>query len=224
MSDPANTPQQAYSDLFSFTLGEDWSVNVHVTPLPITVLFVAALVIWLGFRFLAARRLSDFEIDSAELGFGDYKVSFKPNDLDRQIAYSIWVELSTRKIGLPIDVEDDVISEVYDSWYSFFGITRDLIKDIPVSKVRSDSTGKIIELSIEVLNEGLRPHLTKWQARFRHWYETQLEKKEDASPQELQRKFPEYDALCADLLTVNNRLIKYRLKLNELVRGKAELN
>lgn len=221
MSDPANTPPQANSDLFSFTLGEDWSVSVHLTPLPIVVLFVAALVIWFWFKFFATRRLSDFEIDSAELGVGDYKVSFKPNDLDRQIAYSIWVELSTRKIGLPIDVEDDVISEVYDSWYSFFEITRDLIKDVPVSKVRHDSTGKIIELSIEVLNEGLRPHLTKWQARFRHWYEVQMEKKEDASPQELQRRFPEYDALCADLLTVNNRLIKYRLKLNELVRGKA---
>lgn len=48
-----------------------------------------------------------------------------------------------------------------------------------------------------------------------------MEKKEDASPQELQKKFPEYDALCADLLTVNNRLIKYRNKLNEIVRGKV---
>jgi hypothetical protein len=221
MSDPANPSQQATGDLFSLTLGEDWSVNFHLTPLPIIVLFILAVLIWIGFKIFAARRLADFEIDSAELGLGDYKVSFRPNDLDRQIAYSIWVELSTRKIGLPIDVEDDVISEVYDSWYSFFGITRDLIKDIPVSKARSDSTGKIIELSIEVLNEGLRPHLTRWQARFRHWYEAQMENKEDASPQELQKKFPEYDALCADLLTVNNRLIKYRMKLNELARGKV---
>lgn len=194
---------------------------MHLTPLPIAALLLVGGLVWAAFKFLAARRLTDFEIDSAELGIGDYKVSFKPNDLDRQIAYSIWVELSTRKVGLPIDVEDDVISEVYDSWYSFFSVTRELIKDIPVSKVRSDSTGKIIELSIEVLNEGLRPHLTKWQARFRHWYEAQMDKKEDASPQDLQKKFPEYDALCADLLTVNNRLIKYRMKLNELVRGKV---
>ena len=219
MSDVVSQTQETINDLFSFTVTKDWSVSLHLTPLPIIAVVVVIFLIWLGFKWTATRRLTDFEIDGAELGFGDHKISFEPNDTDRQIAYSIWVELSTRKIGLPIDVEDDVIAEVYDSWYSFFGVTRELIKDIPVSKVRNDSTGKIIELSIEVLNEGLRPHLTKWQARFRHWYEGQMEKKEDASPQELQKKFPDYDALCADLLTVNNRLIKYRLKLNELVRG-----
>lgn len=206
-------------DLFSFTLTKDWSLNLHLTPLPLIAIAVIVFLVWLGFRWFAARRLGDFEIDGAELGFGDHKISFKPNDTDRQIAYSIWVELSTRKVGLPIEIEDDVISEVYDSWYSFFAVTRELIKDIPVSKVRGDSTGKIIDLSIEVLNEGLRPHLTKWQARFRHWYEAQLEKKKDVSPQDLQKKFPEYDALCADLLAVNNRLIKYRMKMIELVRG-----
>lgn len=219
MSEEKLSAEAVVPDLFSFTLTKDWSVNLHLTPLPLIAIAVIIFLCWLGFRWLAARRLSDFEIDGAELGFGDHKISFKPNDTDRQIAYSIWVELSTRKIGLPIEIEDDVIAEVYDSWYSFFGVTRELIKDIPVSKVRGDSTGKIIDLSIEVLNEGLRPHLTKWQARFRHWYDAQLEKKEDASPQELQKKFPEYDALCSDILAVNNRLIKYRMKMIELVRG-----
>lgn len=219
MSKETLSSEPVATDLFSFTLTKDWSVNLYLTPLPLIVIVAIVLAIWLGLRWFAARQLGDFEIDSAELGFGDQKISFKPNDTDRQIAYSIWVELSTRKIGLPIDIEDDVIAEVYNSWYSFFGVTRELIKDIPVSKVRGDSTGKIIYLSIEVLNEGLRPHLTKWQARFRHWYDAQLEKKDDVSPQDLQKKFPEYDALCADLLTVNNRLIKYRMKMIELVRG-----
>lgn len=55
-----------------------------------------------------------FEVDSAEFGFGDQKITIKPNQDDRKVAYRIWVELSTRKIGLPIDFEHDVISEVYD--------------------------------------------------------------------------------------------------------------
>ena len=219
MSEDKLSAEAVTPDLFSFTLTKDWSVDVHLSPLPLIVVAILAFLIWFGFKYVAVSRLNDFEIDGAEMGFGDHTISFKPNDTDRQIAYSIWVELSTRKVGLPIEIEDDVISEVYDSWYSFFAVTRDLIKDIPVSKVRGDSTGKIIDLSIEVLNEGLRPHLTKWQARFRHWYEAQLEKKEDVSPQDLQKKFPEYDALCADLLAVNNRLIKYRMKMIEVVRG-----
>ena len=219
ISDQQLSPESISSDLFSLAISHDWVISLQLAPLPIGIMGIIVLAVWVGFRFLSSRRLNDFEVDGAELGFGDHKISFKPNDTDRQIAYSIWVELSTRKIGLPIEIEDDVIIEVYDSWYSFFGITRELIKDIPVSKVRSDSTGKIIGLSIEVLNEGLRPHLTKWQARFRHWYDSQLSKKVDVSPQDLQKSFPEYEALTSDLLAVNSRLILYRQKMNELVRG-----
>lgn len=207
-------------DIFSIALTDDWNLSIQIATVPVIIICVVLLALLVGWRLWSSRRFSDFEINSAELGLGNQKISFKPNDIDRQIAYSIWVELSTRKIGLPIDIDDDVISEVYDSWYSFFGVTRELIKSIPVSKVRNDSTGKIIRLSIEVLNEGLRPHLTKWQARYRRWYEHQIQNQLDKSPQEIQQEFPEYDALCKDLLTINNRLIKYREKMHELVTGK----
>lgn len=206
------------SDLISIILSDDWSLSLHFSPIAVVSIAAVVFVAWLVVRLYFHRKLVDFEIDSAEFGLGDQKISLKPNDTDRQIAYSIWVELSTRKIGLPIDVEDDVIAEIYDSWYAFFSVTRELIKDIPVSKVRSDSTSKIINLSVEVLNEGLRPHLTKWQARFRHWYDRQLDKTDDVDPQGLQKKFPAYDALTADMVSVNKRLIKYREKMIELVR------
>jgi len=211
------TPTTVDSDIFSFALRNDWTLNVQLSAIPIAIIGIAILLLVLAWRYWSYRRFTDFEIDSAELGIGDTKLSFKPNTMDRQIAYSIWVELSTRKIGLPIDIEHDVISEIYDSWYSFFGVTRELIKSIPVSKVRGDSTGKIIRLSIEVLNEGLRPHLTQWQARYRRWYDHQIKDDFEKSPQDIQKGFPHYDELCADLLTINNRLIKYRQKMNELV-------
>ncbi|HJP69553.1 MAG TPA: hypothetical protein VJ846_11680 [Sphingomicrobium sp.] len=195
---------------------------MRVATLPLLIIVILAGAVLLAWRFFRHRRLPEFEIDSAELGFGDHKISFKPNTLDRQIAYSIWVELSTRKIGLNIDPEDDVVAEVYDSWYAFFGITRELIKDIPVSKLRNDSTRKITNLSIEVLNEGLRPHLTKWQARFRHWYDRQMEKKDDVSPQEVQKKFADFEPMISELLQVNAKLIVYRRKMLELVTGDKE--
>ena len=88
------------------------------------------------------------------------------------------------------------------------------------AEVGALSTSKIIDLSVEVLNEGLRPHLTKWQARFRHWYEYRTEDvAADIDPQTLQRQFPAYEELMTDLLAVNERLIAYRKKMNELVRG-----
>lgn len=219
MDDKQVAAEAKSSDLFSFVLSDDWSVSLHLSPIPILILGAIFIVIFLLTRAYRKHKLVDWELDGAEMGLGDHKLSFKPNNIDRQIAYSIWVELSTRKIGLPIYAEDDVISEVYDSWYAFFSVTREMIKDIPVSKVRGKSTSQIIDLSVEVLNEGLRPHLTKWQARFRHWYERQMDNESDGSPQEVQKDFPAYDELVADLLEVNKRLMVYRSKMNELVRG-----
>jgi hypothetical protein len=219
MEDKQAIVEAKSSNLFSFVLSDDWSVNIHLSPIPLLILAAIFVLIFLLAQAYRKHKLVDWELDGAEMGLGDHKLSFKPNNIDRQIAYSIWVELSTRKIGLQIDEEDDIISEVYDSWYAFFSVTREMIKDIPVSKVRGNSTSQIIDLSVEVLNEGLRPHLTKWQARFRHWYERQMDNKSDASPQEVQKDFPAYDELVADLLEVNKRLMMYRLKMNDLVRG-----
>lgn len=186
------------------------------------ILVVILLFIFLVYlvRFLLSRSwLSNFEFDQAELGIGNSKISLKPNFKDKEIAYKIWVELSTRKIGLPIDLKNDVISEIYDSWYNFFSVTRELVKDIPVNKLKHDSTKKIIDLSIAVLNEGLRPHLTLWQARFRHWYDIQLKTPGDIEPQAIQAKYAEFENLSKDLLKVNDRLIRYREKMKELVLG-----
>lgn len=184
-------------------------------------LIAVMLLVW---RYLAGGlSFKSFEIDQAEIGIGNQKFSFKPNMTDRQVAYAIWVELSTRKIGLAIDFENDVIAEIYESWYGFFAVTRDLVKGIPANKVKRDSTQKIIGLSIEVLNEGLRPHLTKWQARFRHWYDRELSRYDESDgielldPQLIQAKFPKYDELKEDMERVNQALIKYRTKMRNLV-------
>jgi hypothetical protein len=111
--EPEAAPEtDAGKDLISIILADDWSVSLHLAPLPVIILLVVAVLAWLAVRWHYGRKFSDFEIDRAELGLGDQKISFRANDTDRQIAYSIWVELSTRKIGLPIDAEDDVIAEI----------------------------------------------------------------------------------------------------------------
>ena len=211
------------TELLSLRVGHDWSLSVTAS-FWVGIILAGALVVYLIWRyFLSGHSLHDFEIDETELGIGTGRLKFRPNVIDRQVAYSIWVELSTRKIGLPIDFEHDLIAEVYDSWHTFFSVTRELIKTIPVQKVRNASTQKVIRLSIEVLNEGLRPHLTQWQARFRRWYEHELEKKiedEVVAPQEIQTKFPQWDELVDDMEKVNRRLIHYRIRMNELVRSK----
>lgn len=219
MTDPT---AQSDEPLFSFLISDDFSMSVELWAWVAPALLLLAFTIlgWLWFRGRIG--LGSFELDSAGIGIGDTTVSFKPNRTDRQIAYAIWVELSTRKIGLAIDPEHDVISEVYDSWYSFFGVTRDLIKEVPAHKLKSKGTRAIVRASVQVLNEGLRPHLTQWQARYRRWHEATLKDDDIRDPQSVQQEFPKYDDLVGDLLAINAKLILYRKAMYELATGDPE--
>src|SRR5205807_2700637 len=103
-------------------------------------------------------------------GIGTVKI--RPSYEDIQVAHQAWIELVTRKAALPFEERNDVIAEVYDSWYALFREMRNLTKTIPAERVRgSKDTQALVRLLVDALNHGLRPHLTKWQARFRRWYE-----------------------------------------------------
>lgn len=209
------------SNLAELTLGADWSVAFHISFIACAILIAVAVAILAGRIYLRGIPFRDFELDEAEFGIGEQKIKFRPNYADRQLAYAIWVELSTRKVGLEIDLKEDVVVQVYDSWHDFFSTVRELIKGIPVSRMSRDSTQKVVHLSIELLNEGLRPHLTRWQARFRRWYEQQLAKPamDDFAPQDIQQKYEHFGELETDLLVLNKKLMAYRRKMYELVLG-----
>ena len=77
---------------------------------------------------------------------------------------------------------------------------------------------------IRVLNQGLRPHLTRWQARFRRWYDTAIttESNRGKSPQESQKQFPEYAALVGDLTALQTNVVRYATVLREISQGEEE--
>jgi len=204
--------------LFYLIINNDLSVSVYVSGYLWIVIFILFVVV-LGIKMFGSHRIQSFEIDEAELGVGNQKIKLKPNNIDSQIAYKIWVELSTRKIGVPIELERDVVVEVYNSWYNFFQVTRELIKEIPVSKLKRKETKNIVKLSIDVLNNGVRPHLTTWQAKFRRWYENEITDKSkiSISPQDIQKEYPEFTQLTNDLKDVNLKLIKYREAMYKLI-------
>lgn len=129
------------------------------------------------------------ELVELEISLGNVgKVRLQPNFNDIRIAHKIWTELVTRKAAIKIDVEHDVIMEVYGSWYSLFERTRNLIADIPAEQLRKEeSTKQLVEIATQTLNEGLRPHLTRWQARFRNWYSHQEQELTTLTPQEVQK-------------------------------------
>ncbi len=207
-------------NLLSFKLTTDSGLQIEIA----TVLVLALLVVLLGMLYFRRRHLfgktSYFEVNEAEIGIGNARLKLKANIEDIQIGFKFWTELTTRKIGLPLDEEHDVVVEVYDSWYAFFGIAREMIKSIPVSKIQSSETSKeLVLISIHILNEELRPHLTRWQARYRRWWNSAIEDptNKDVTPQELQRKYPEYQKLMTEMKAVNLKLVTYTNHLRKLI-------
>ena len=154
-------------DLIKIFFDSAWDLQVNINKWVFAAI-ILCLIIWLLVIKLTSKIFSkSLEIDEAEIGIGTHKIKIKPNYEDIQIAYKLWVELSTRKLGLPINFDNDLIIEIYKSWYEFFKLTRELIKEVPIHKIRKHkSTKDFIDIVVAVLNEELRPHLTKWQARF----------------------------------------------------------
>ncbi|MBL8024811.1 MAG: hypothetical protein JNL74_00275 [Fibrobacteres bacterium] len=133
------------------------------------------------------------------------------------IAHRIYIELVTRKAALEIDPEHDMIVEIYDSWYKLFGIIRDEIKEVPGRYLLNiATTSQLTKLTIDILNKGLRPHLTEYQAEFRKWYSEELKKDNASAPQLTQRQYPRYKELIADMVKVNAVLKSYAEQLREI--------
>jgi len=139
------------------------------------------------------------------------------------IANRIYIELSTRKAAIVIDENNDVIEEIYNSWYELFGIIREELKALPGKYLQDhDPTIALIGISTKILNDVLRPHLTAHQARFRKWLEKAKKDpiNENLSPQEMQEKYPDFANLVDSMKKVNQTLIDYSKDLHRLIKGK----
>ena len=194
-------------------------------------IFIGLLLVFASYYFFRRglqSKITGFFEDELEIeihtGLVNYKQKIRRNYQNLFIANRIYIELVTRKAALPIDKEKDVIIEIYDSWQILFKTIRDEIKNIPGEYlVGNKDTRVLINLTIKILNEGLRPHLTTYQAEFRKWYEHQVkqDKKNKKTPQEIQREFTKYDALLFSMLDVNRTLRAYCEQLKGFIeKGK----
>ncbi|MDH5924026.1 hypothetical protein L8R85_23715 [Vibrio splendidus] len=195
------------------------SVNL---PVSVSLIF-AILIVVVGLKYLIGG-FKGFGAEEVTIKdpFTGTEVKIKANTEDKKIAHRIWTELVTRKAALPFQRDKDVIVEVYDSWHTLFQCVREQIAAIPVEKLRGrekEDIESLIDISTKVLNEGLRPHLTEWQAKYRAWYESAKAASNGKSPQELQREYPEYSQLVDDITSVNRKLKEFADELKKIVRA-----
>jgi len=107
--------------LFAAALAADHALTISFNLWFGTALLLAILFLFLLLKLMPSLTYRSMEISEVELGIGQQKITLRPNTVDKQVAYQIWVELSTRKLGIPVDIEKDLIVEVYNSWYKVWG-------------------------------------------------------------------------------------------------------
>ncbi len=196
---------------YELVLRFNWLIVLGI----ITVLVIVPLSI----KIYKKKSKKTIHIDEMKLGLGSSEIVLKYDYSDRELAYKIWVEMESRKVGLQFDIKNDVIVEVYKSWYDFFGLTRKCIEDLPGKRL--DDSSDLVNLCLKVLNDGMRPHLTEWQAKFKRWYEHEAENNDHTiTPQEIQRKYPKYSELEASILSANAKLMEFKFYLHQIAFGK----
>jgi len=199
-------------------------VNFHflVIFLLMSILILLVVVVYLIPKYSPKTK---YELVELNLNIRGPSIKYKidRNYENLEIAHKIYVELTTRKAAIPIDENYDVIMEIYNSWYELFKTTRLEIKQISGKTLKEDShSDELVKMSMDILNLGLRPHLTKYQANFRKWYDEALINPENKgrSPQEIQKEFPQYKELIEDLKEVTKILIEYKEQLGLFIVNK----
>lgn len=180
----------------------------------ILIAFLLSIFRNLFYFFRKKVKIVNLNIEIGNIG----NITLELNKEVSKIAHKIWVEIMTRKVGLTFEEDKDVIVEVYNSWYKLFEIIRELLKNVEPNK-KDKNVEKLEDILIKTLNEGLRPHLTKWQAKFRRWYDIELKKEENnkVPPQEIQKRYEEYDNLVKDLKNTNEKMVQFAQELKKLI-------
>ena len=96
----------------SIVLGFDWTILIVLISL-----IIGFLLLFLVLRKRIFKRYSIVPV-KVEIG-KDFKVEcrIERNEENIFIAHRIYIELVTRKAAIDLDIEHDLISEIYDSWY-----------------------------------------------------------------------------------------------------------
>lgn len=94
------------------------------------------------------------------LPFNLGSLEIEPDEVERNAAWELYVELVTRVTTQVIDPGEGVRRESLKSLHYIFDITRQILKKSGPSVAQGPNSFGAI--AIEVLNKGIRPFLTEW--------------------------------------------------------------
>lgn len=141
------------------------------------------------------------EKGSFELEIGFIKLRGELSDLDRQCAWELYAEMSTRvavtgkvQDSQCTDFEGEVLVESLDSLDAFFQAARQIMRDYPAGRtLEQNHLGVLI---CRIFQQVLRPFLERWQADFSCWW--QYQSNPQLPPMQRQKEYPKFEPFLND--------------------------
>jgi len=153
-----------------------WEVTFIILPLVLAVVgaiipFIASPLLRSFKRLLTPLGITSVNIDIP--GLGETKLELA--NPQREAARRIFLEMTTRTVTQRLKKEDGTLSAAIKSLYEFFQIVRGELKTMPPPPPGTDSDAKTLEsIAHRMINQALRPYLSRWHDRINAWNETGL--------------------------------------------------
>lgn len=166
-----------------------------------------------------------FKKGSLSIDLGIVKLGGDLTDEDRQCAWELYTELSTRvsitgKLSDPActNFEGEMYIESLDSLYRFFQEARNIMRKFPVGRIALQNKNHLGAVISRIIDKVLRPFLENWHVDYRHWWENLSNPR--LSPFERQKEYPKLKDFLKDwceLRLVMRRFQKELVKVYSLV-------
>jgi hypothetical protein len=151
---------------------------------------------------------------SLKLPFLEVSGTWAPDESERKAAWEMYVELITRVAVVELGPTEGSLREALSSLYSLFASTRDILRrygpSVAVPSHGSDLT--FGEIAVAVLNQGLRPLLSKWHPELAGYEAT---RPEGISPAAYEHAWSREAELRAELSDIHLRLREYADALSQ---------
>ena len=157
---------------------------------------------------------------SLTLNLGFVQLSGELSEIDRQCAWELYTELTTRVAVTGRANDDDcadfsgeVWAESLASLLTFFRETRRIMRSFPVGRLSPDCKNHLGVLINNVIVDVLRPFLEKWQAEYRYWWDHISD--QGTNPFERQAHFPRKVEFLEDWANLRFLMRKLELQIVE---------
>jgi len=163
------------------------------------------------------------EKGSFELDLKLIKLKADLSDIDRQCAWELYTELSTRRAVTGKwsdpkckDFSGEIYVESLDSLYRFFQESRLIMRKFPVGRISLSQQNHLGALVYRMMQDVLRPFLEKWHGQYRHWWENESDK--NLPPFVRQAAFPSREDFLRDWTSLRWMMRRVQKRLMEVYK------